>query len=225
MLEGIDLSVWQPSVDWALVAEPYVFIRAVYGTSRDTMFGRTLTAAQVRGHHWAAAKAGGKLRGAYAYDLPAVAGATQAQALLDTLGDDLGELPCVLDVETMQGLTTAQVVLDANDWCDAMQRAHPERRLLIYGSPAFLNRLPLGELPQRMLLWLADYTTAAKPWLAQGWAKWTVWQYSGSGTSPGVTGQVDRNRFDGTLDDLRALVNAGDPHVDAADPAAGSSPA
>lgn len=36
------------------------------------------------------------------------------------------------------------------------------------------------------LLWVASYTTAARPALVHGWGNWAVWQYTSTGTVPGI---------------------------------------
>jgi GH25 family lysozyme M1 (1,4-beta-N-acetylmuramidase) len=54
------------------------------------------------------------------------------------------------------------------------------------------------------VLWIAHWTTAGQPTLpAAGWgaAGWTFWQYTSSGTVPGMAGSVDLDRYNGT--DLR----------------------
>jgi GH25 family lysozyme M1 (1,4-beta-N-acetylmuramidase) len=37
------------------------------------------------------------------------------------------------------------------------------------------------------------------------WESWTFWQYTREGKTPGVTLPVDLDRFNGSLDDLKAL--------------------
>ena len=58
------------------------------------------------------------------------------------------------------------------------------------------------------VLWVAHWTTASAPSMpASNWGGfgWTVWQYSDTGSVPGITKAVDRDRLNGT--DLCA-----DPH-------------
>jgi hypothetical protein len=62
-----------------------------------------------------------------------------------------------------------------------------------------LARYASGDRIEDEPLWLADWTPpypAPKPW-----KKWTLLQHKGGGT----TG-FDENRYDGTLDELRALL-------------------
>ena len=51
------------------------------------------------------------------------------------------------------------------------------------------------------VLWIAHWTTASQPAVpAGGWAanSWSFWQYSSSGTVPGITGAVNIDRFNGS---------------------------
>jgi len=43
-------------------------------------------------------------------------------------------------------------------------------------------------------LWVANYTAGPKPLMPAGWTTWLLWQYSETGTLPGVSGRVDLNR-------------------------------
>ena len=199
-LQGIDVSVWQGHIDWPLVAgagKAFAFARALDGLELDKTFAA----------NWPAMRAVGLARGAYAFHLPTIPGGDQARALLDLVGADLGELPLVLDMETKSAGTTSQAVVDgAHQWIDVLHAARPDRRVMIYGSPGFLNQLPLGDLPSRALLWVAAY--ALKPAPVKGWPGGAFWQYSGSGRCSGIVGDVDLNIFAGTPQTLYGLVKA-----------------
>ena len=54
-------------------------------------------------------------------------------------------------------------------------------------------------------IWVAHYTTKPKPAVPPGWQNWTFWQFSETGKVTGITTPVDLDRFNGTLDQLRAL--------------------
>jgi len=41
-----------------------------------------------------------------------------------------------------------------------------------------------------------------------GWDAWTFWQYSETGSVPGISGSVDLDYFNGSLSDLEALTDA-----------------
>jgi lysozyme len=64
--------------------------------------------------------------------------------------------------------------------------------------------LPLPSYP----LWIAHYTAKPQPNIPATWNNWVLWQFSEKGKVNGVKGSVDRDRFNGSLDDLRALAKA-----------------
>ena len=114
-----------------------------------------------------------------------------------------GDLPPVLDLEATGGLTVAQL----QAWVQAYVGevfARTGYRTLIYVSPSFWSNY-MGDSTWFAqngypLLWIAHWTTAAQPtvpaanWNGNGW---TFWQYSSSGTVPGITGRADVDHFVG----------------------------
>ncbi len=69
------------------------------------------------------------------------------------------------------------------------------------------------EFPDGLLnacpLWLAQFRSGLSPALPSGWDKWTLWQFSETGSVDGVfeddgvtPGQVDLNRFNGSTTEL-----------------------
>jgi lysozyme len=203
MLPGIDVSHFQRAVDWAAVAASeirFCFIKATEGAANvDPRFIQ----------NWRGAGAAGLLRGAYHFFHPTVPAATQAESFIRTVVRlEPGDLPPVLDLEVPAAWGTiaqsARAPL-AIQWLETV-----ERRLgatpIVYLSPAFaieiLKGAPaLGRFPA----WLAHYTDAAAPMVPKPWESWTFWQYTREGKTPGVTLPVDLDRFNGSLDDLKAL--------------------
>ena len=64
------------------------------------------------------------------------------------------------------------------------------------GSGSGLPNSVLARCP----LWLPEYGNNPLP--PAGWDSWTIWQYTAAGTVAGIAGSCDRNRFNGTADDL-----------------------
>lgn len=52
-------------------------------------------------------------------------------------------------------------------------------------------------------IWLDDMQTAHTPTLPPGWNNWTIWQYA-QGNLPGISGIVDLDLYNGTIDQLLA---------------------
>jgi Glycosyl hydrolases family 25 len=59
-------------------------------------------------------------------------------------------------------------------------------------------------------LWVANYGVTC-PDMSDPWSNWTIWQYGDNRTVPGISGAVDADKFNGTLDDLKALAGATPP--------------
>ena len=53
-------------------------------------------------------------------------------------------------------------------------------------------------------LWLAAYVSPC-PNTPVPWTSWTMWQYSSTGKIAGISGNVDENLFNGTLQDLKVF--------------------
>lgn len=73
---------------------------------------------------------------------------------------------------------------------------------VLYSGQAFIIQRRKGsQILDNCPLWIARYNSQP-PIKAVG--AWTLWQYSSTGRVPGIVGNVDRNRFAGTADELRA---------------------
>ncbi len=200
-VEGIDVSFWQGStINWAQVrasGKRFAFLRLSYGAQAgvDSTFRR----------NWSETKANGILRGAYQYFLPAQDTTAQANLVVRELGVlGAGDLPAVIDVEqTPNGVTPAAYAQKVADWIAIVERG-TGKKPIIYTGKYFWNDNVQSTAFLGNPLWLAAYTTGC-PDTPRPWTKWTLWQYSDSGSVPGIPGNVDVNVFDGTVAQLEAL--------------------
>jgi GH25 family lysozyme M1 (1,4-beta-N-acetylmuramidase) len=199
--EGIDVSHWQGTINWNLVAasgKRFVFMKASEGTSLvdETYAGNR-----------AQAKALGLHVGAYHFARPgrnagdAVAEADYFLAMSQLVAGDL--LP-VLDLEVTGGLTPVEL----QEWVKAYLGRVYERtgaRGVIYTSPTFWRNNMADTnwfaINGYRTLWVAHWISGPAPTVPGGnWGGigWTFWQYTSSGSVPGITGRVDLNRYNGT---------------------------
>ena len=153
------------------------------------------------------AKAAGLLVGAYHYAQPSSAagdGIAEADHYLDTAPLSSGDLIPVLDLEVTGGLGPVGL----QNWVrDYLGRIYERTGVhgMIYMSPAFW-RSKVGDTTWfadngYKVLWIAHWTTASSPDLpADDWGGngWLFWQYTSSGSVPGISGRVDLDRFNGT---------------------------
>lgn len=203
---GIDVSKWQGTIDWAQVGtsgKTFAIIRASSGgTYKDTTFAA----------NWAGAKSAGLLRGAYHYFLADVSGTTQADLMVSVMGTlGVDDLPPVIDVEETRSQTAATIVTRVNEMVVRL-RELTGRDAMIYSGGYFWDTNVKSTQFASLPLWTAHYfndgTTSHCPNTPDAWSKWTLWQYSSTGSVPGITGNVDLDVFEGTRDDLLALAHA-----------------
>jgi lysozyme len=200
--EGIDVSHWQGSVDWDRVraaGKRFVFLKSSESTDYvDPTYASNR----------AEARAAGLLVGAYHFAQPGTQSGdavAEADHFLATARPASGDLLPVLDLEVTNGLSPAQL----QTWSRAfLERIYQKTglRAIIYVSPAFW-RTSMGDTTWfadngYKVLWIAHWTTTASspsvPGSSWGGEGWTFWQYSSTGTVPGISGRVDLNRYNGT---------------------------
>lgn len=228
ILEGIDVSHYQGTPNWALVAaagKRFVYTKASQGTGVDPTFAA----------NWAGIKAAGMRRGAYHWFNPATDPVAQADTIIRLVGKLApGDLPVMADVEEMNGTIPSPAVYTAHlkTWIERVE-AGTGRPVMIYTGGYYWQQY-LGDtaiFADRPLA-VAHYTTAACTAIPTPWKTWTMWQYRGNavgsvpaGKCPGVVGDVDLDHFAGdaaALDRLAGIVPPPPPPPPPAD--AGAPP-
>lgn len=197
---GIDVSHFQGTVDWQKVRQAgiaFAIAKATQGDGYEDPMFRV---------NWPAMKAAGLIRGAYDFYDVADDPATQAREFISRVSLEAGDLPPVVDIETMNGAadTIAGLAADLRTYLDLLS-AHYGVKPIIYTGPGFWNahvNESFGDFP----LWVAVYADAIE--LPHGWSTWTIWQHSQTGTIEGVDGAVDLDRFNGDREALEALTLA-----------------
>jgi lysozyme len=201
LVEGCDVSHFQGDIDWSAVAgapKHFAYIKATDGVSYSDPRYAT---------NYASAGTAGVLRGAYHFFRHGLPGADQASHFLSVASPKRGDLPPVLDLEDPPASQPiADYLAEAAAWVSAVSSAIGGQAPVIYCSPSFWSDT-LGE-PNRFSsnpLWIAHYITH-DPTVPNPWTRYTFWQYTDSGTVPGISAKVDLDRFHGSMDDLNSLV-------------------
>ena len=204
-VEGIDVSAYQPNVDWDAQwgeGQRFAYIKATEGTSwTSNTFDSQYSGSYDKGF----------IRGAYHFAHPDdSSGATQAEYFVDNGGGWSGDgktLPGVLDIEfnpaqgedTCYGLSDSEMV----SWIDDFTTTYKEltgRDAVIYTNGSWWEQCTgdSGAFSDSNPLWQAAYTTNA-PEPAGDWGFWTIWQYTSD--------PIDTNKFNGSMDRLQALAD------------------
>jgi GH25 family lysozyme M1 (1,4-beta-N-acetylmuramidase) len=203
---GIDVSHYQGAINWTSVRNAgirFAFIKATEGVSiLDSRFAA----------NYVGAYNAGVIRGAYHFARPAASsGAAQANYVADHGGAwsaDSRTLPAALDLEAgCAGLSQASM----RSWIQSFlnqYRARTGRYAIIYTTTSWWTSCtgnwtgPWSTSP----LWIARWASSPGT-LPAGAPFWSFWQYTSSGSVSGVSGAVDRDYWNGTVDRLVALAN------------------
>ncbi len=244
-VQGVDVASYQHpngvAINWAQAATGgigFAAVKATEGAYYQNPYALTdLKAAQAAGIRVAA----------YAFAIPDGNGAsssavTQANYLVSYLSSNpaTAHVPIMLDIEydpyissdhTNQcyGLGQAAMV----SWIAAFiaqVQARTGHLPIIYGPPAWWaectnSSTRFGAEP----LWVPDWSSSGTPILPAGWANWSFWQYSSTGTVPGIQapGNTDLDQLN-LLDPAAQATEAGsavDFQIAQAHPVSGQSPA
>jgi GH25 family lysozyme M1 (1,4-beta-N-acetylmuramidase) len=222
-LQGVDVASFQhPSgdpIDWSKVAAAGIQFAAVKGTEGAYYHNQyALT-------DLAQAKAAGLSVMGYAFAIPNGNGSSsnpgaQADYLIDYLATGSAGIPTImLDIEynpydsshPCYGLSPSAMVTWIAGFNAEVQKRTGQQPI-IYTSPGWWNQCTGGtDAFSQIPLWVANYTTAPSPTLPGGWGNWGFWQYSSSGTVPGINaaGHTDLDQLNPAL---IPLLNPGPQH-------------
>ena len=194
-VHGVDLSRWQSGIDWQMVRGSGVNFAFVKATEGGDVFDPLFPS------HWTKSAAVGVRRGAYHLFYHCRPAAEQARWFIAHVPRDPAALPPVLDLEwTPTSLTcrtrpAPEVVrAEARVFLDTVAR-HYGQRPILYSTPDFFHDNDLGRL-RGVTFWLRS--VAAPVASVYPGQDWTFWQYSGTGSVPGIAGRVDLNAFAGS---------------------------
>ena len=179
--QGIDVSKYQGAINWAAVASSgvsYTFIKVGSTNSGiDPYF-----AANVQG-----AQAAGVRTGVYIYSYATTVeqAIQEAQLVLQWIEPYNINFPGAIDIEdkTQKGLDANTCTAIANAFCTVIAQAGYTPIVYTYTNfykTHFTSALAYDK-------WIAQYADHND---TPGWA---IWQYTSSGTIPGVNGRVDMN--------------------------------
>ena len=194
---GVDVSVYQGEVDWAVLAGQgvdFAFIKATEGSSlQDVRFAE----------NWTNAQAAGVRVGAYhffSYDSP---GETQADNFIDAVPVTPGALPPVVDIEfygdNLEHPPEKEHVHSILDPLLARLEEHYGVKPILYVTYRSYD-LYLREGYEDYPLWCSS------PMVAPFGRDWSFWQYSHSALLDGYYGterRIDLNVFRGSEEEFR----------------------
>jgi lysozyme len=190
-LEGVDVSDYHGTVDWAQVAQTKAFAYARVADGATFTDPTFLT-------NFAGIKKAGMKAGAYFFFEPAQDPTQQANLLVSQLvkaGFAPGDLVPMFDVEVSGGKTNQEVAANLQTAINVVKNT-----LMvtpgITTATALWNSVVASTAFAGSPLWIA-YWGVGCPVLPLGWSDYVLWQYSDLGSVPGINGAVDLERSNG----------------------------
>jgi len=194
-VHGIDVSHYQSFINWNEVAEQdidFAFMKATEGLMLvDTLFEK----------NWGQSKAMGIKRGAYHFYRPTLSAEVQARNFMGAVELEHGDLPPVLDVEVLDGVSKIELLIGVRTWL-YLAEIHYGVKPILYSNLKFYNKYLAGHFTEYPI-WIARYSNRL-PRLACG-TDWQFWQYGNRGRLNGIEGDVDFNVFHGSMEELESL--------------------
>ncbi len=193
-VQGIDISHHQSYLNWDTIKSQQIDFAFIKATEADD-FVDSLFAL-----NWDEMARVGVKRGAYHFFRPTISTSQQIQNFISNVCLEAGDLPPVLDIETLDGLPPEIVVRRAQKWVDGIHK-HYHIKPIIYSNSTFYNKYLAGHF-EDVTLWIARYNKKM-PFLRSG--EWAFWQYGNKGKLEGVDGYIDFNVFRGSHEELEIL--------------------
>lgn len=199
-LEGVDISRWQGSIDFAAISgsgKRFVIAKATEGIGFvDPMYaanrlGVSGTGLAFTAYHYARP------------DLNPTNPEGEADWFVDNLGLVPGMLAPALDLEVAGALSPGELQAWVGAWLSRVY-ARTGIRPMIYASPTFWRKYLADTTAFAdqgyAVLWVANWFVAGPTVPANNWSNrgWTFWQYDNCGYVPGFSGCVDLDRYNGT---------------------------
>ena len=201
-IHGIDVSRYQEKIDWKnletlkdgkhKIGVSFAFIKATEGRSIvDPMYSA----------NWENISKTNIIRGAYHFFIPSRDAVEQAQNFIKTVNLKKGDLPPVLDIETLGNQGAAKLRENIKIWMDIVEK-HYGVTPIIYTYVDFYEQYLIDDKElKKYPLWIAHYhkkkIKMREPWI--------FWQHSDKGVIKGIKEKVDFNVFNGSLKELKAL--------------------
>jgi lysozyme len=190
-IHGIDVSYYQGKIDWEKVKAmkdddvkvSFAFIKATEGLLIvDPYFRR----------NWREAPKAGIKVGAYHFFRPKRSGLWQANFFLQTISIEKGDLPPVVDIESLDGVSPEQMRKELNAFVVQVEEKIKVKPI-IYSGLKFYNSYLMG-FYEEYPFWVAHYH---QPKLNLDSKNYKFWQHSDKARINGINHKVDFNAFNG----------------------------
>ncbi|MES2377539.1 MAG: glycoside hydrolase family 25 protein [Bacteroidota bacterium] len=200
-LHGIDVSYAQGKINWPQVRAMqedsvrirFAFIKATEGLLKvDPYFKR----------NWRESAKAGIICGAYHFFRPKKDGLWQAQFFLQNVTLEKGDLPAVVDIEVLDGVSPEKMRRELRTYISKVEKSTGNKPI-IYTGISFYKDYLAGHF-DGYPLWIAHYYQEELK--LTGGTNWWFWQHSDIARVNGINHVVDFNAFKGDSLDFRRLL-------------------
>lgn len=186
--EGIDVSHYQGWIDWDQVAGSsrisYVYLKATEGANfLDDTYARNLSEA----------RRVGLSVGSYHFYRPNVSWQEQLRNLTENVKAETQDLVPIIDIESRGKVSEEKFIADLKAFVLQVER-HYGKKPLLYSYQNFYNRHLVGHFNDYH--WMIAKYQESCPVLNDG-KDYIMWQYTSTGSIPGIKGNVDRSKIMG----------------------------
>ena len=198
---GIDVSSYQGRISWPLVKQmhegpvhiTFAFIKATSGLITTDLYYQ---------HNWHDAQKAGIVCGAYHYFRPKLSGKLQARFFLQNVKLNKGDMPPVVDVETLDNVSPQQMRAELNAFLEYVFQ-QTKIQPVIYSGLTFYTRY-LDGFYSNQTVWLAHYYMPQL--VVSKNINWKFWQHSDRARVNGINHAVDFDVFKGDSLGFRGML-------------------
>lgn len=183
---GIDVSNWQGNIDFAKVKQSGIQIVYMKATEGTTFVDKKLN------QNYSRAKAQGLKIGFYHFFRPSLDSKAQAKHFANTINGKVSDCKLALDLEVADNFSKSALTDKALTFINEL-KSLTGLDIVVYTYTYFARTnidSRLGVYP----LWIAHYGVLT-PGSNPIWNSWVGFQYSSTGSVPGVSGNCDINEF------------------------------
>lgn len=185
-MEGIDVSHYQGQINWDQVAGAdkisYVYLKATEGAALvDDTYARNLSEA----------RRVGLSVGSYHFYRPNVDWKAQLQNLTSNVRREDQDLVPIIDIEHRGAVSEERFIEDLRSFVKEVTKFYGKKPLL-YTYHNFYNKHLCGQFKDYH--WMIARYRSDSPVLSDG-KEYIMWQYTQTGSMPGVRGNVDRSKI------------------------------
>jgi GH25 family lysozyme M1 (1,4-beta-N-acetylmuramidase) len=209
--KGIDVYNGDGTINWASVKASgvsFAFIKATEGIGfQDANYPTNRTQA----------KAQGITVGAYHFARPGnspsatARGVAEADYFINYAKPQKGEFQLVMDFEdNSNALSQADMWAWFQAFCGEVKAKTHELPIIYCGQSFWNTNMPTTATNLGCPLWVANWGVSS-PHLPRAWTTYSFWQYSSTGTTPGVSGNCDLDTYNGSSSAMSGFTYPRDP--------------